>query len=209
MVSLGSILIVLLLLASENGLRKANGYVAGYVLTYTIVGMLVVATGASQFASCGSLALAASFVKLGLGGLFLGVALRRLLTRDAPLAQASLALLFQREVSVTRTFAVGSIAPLINLKNLVIYLYAASLVSVRRPPGLMAPLHILAITLVFCSTTILPVFASAIAPGPTRLALGRLRTGLELHGRAIAILLLSAFGALFMAQAVIDLIHLS
>lgn len=209
MVSVGSILIVLLLLASENGLRKANGYVAGYVLTYTIVGVLVVATGAAPFASRGSLALAASLLKLGLGGLFLGVALRRLLTRAAPLAGAPLALLSRREVTAARTFAVGSIAPLINLKNLVIYVYAASLVNVRRPPELITGLHILAITLVFCSTTILPVFASAVAPGHTRLALGRIRVGLERHGRAIAVLLFGAFGALFMAQAVTDLIHLT
>jgi threonine/homoserine/homoserine lactone efflux protein len=207
MVSVGSILIVILLLSAENGFRKASCYVLGYVMTYAVIGCFIVAIGSQKPTTLPPvIAFAIPTIKIFIGAVFIYSGGRSLFGDNHSIGPKVTALLKHRKVTLVRIFAVGCLASLINIKNLVIFIYAISLIAVSRPNDPLTGVYVVIITSVFCSTVILPVLATALAPNATRIALAQVRARLERHGRLTSTLILGCFGGLFVAQGAMGLV---
>lgn len=201
MISVGSIAIVLFLLACENGLSKARGYVVGYTLTYAAIGGGIIAASPDHGGQeAGRATALVSIVHIGAGLLFLSILAFRLLRRAETRSSLTVQFLTGSDVTFARAFGIGVIAPVINIKNLAIFAYAVSFIGVVRMNLVQVTFSILAVTLVFCSTVILPVVAYAAAPVRSANLFAALRRWLEAHSAVISNLVLCTVGLLFLFQ---------
>lgn len=205
LLSVGSILIVLLLLSTAQGLRKSFAYYLGYSLSYLTIGALFVLIGGRFHAGGGSQragALLGSSLFVVLGVLFLFFALRRWRTRppkDAVLPRWLTALDRTRPLKL---FGFGVMIPVLNFKNLAIYLSAASTIPGNGLTVLETTFVLVAIVLTFSAAVLFPIILFALVSERALPLLEAMKRGLTRHNRTLGIVLLTLFGVIFLVRGI-------
>ena len=202
LMSVGSILVVLLLLGSKGGLRKASAYFAGYAGGYILIGWTAVFVGERLMAASASaprLGWVVPAVSIGLGALFIAVGLNKLWRGE----QSSTPPKFFAALdgmSTPRVFGLGAMITVINPKNLAIYLSAVSVVVSSNLLRTHKVVAIVGVALFFCLAVLCPLLLFAVMSERAVPWLASLRRKLEDNSRRVAITMLLVFGSIFAAR---------
>lgn len=201
MVSVGSILIVLLLLSTKHGPRNAKAYTGGYILAYACIGMVTFIVGQKVTVSGGGGgSYIGSILYALMGCLFLFFAVKRW---RSPASKDDGPPKFLQKLHAfepKKSFTFGLMISCLNFKNLAIFLSAVSTLSAVRMSLLEGGLSVVLITIVFCSTLILPIGIYYLIPERSEELLGKMKRGLEEHSRMLSIVILTLFGVLFLLK---------
>lgn len=205
LLSVGSILIVLLLLSTAHGLRKGLAYYLGYSGSYLAIGTLFVLVGGRFHAGGdgrGGGALLGSSLFVILGALFLFFALRR--WRTPPPEVAALPRWFTAldQAMPRKVFRIGAMVAALNFKNLAIYLSAVAVIPGKGLSVLEIAFVLAAIVLTFCAGVLFPVVLFALFSERAMPLLQAMRRGLTRHNHKLSLVLFTLFGALFLARGI-------
>lgn len=197
--SVGSILIVLLLLSSQRGASVASSYVLGYCAGYLSVGVLLLFV--SQQATTLSLSNTAfSSVMLALGGLLLFFAFRSWRKEEA---QEGGWISFFDAISVKKSILFGFAVALLNVKNLALFLSSLSFLLASRLAINEGLLVLLSIVGVFCFGVYLPLVLYLLFPERSAALLRWMREWLASKKRALSVGILLFFGLLFSGRGLL------
>jgi threonine/homoserine/homoserine lactone efflux protein len=205
--SVGSITIVILLLLSDQGWRNGLAYMAGYLGSYTLIGVSVVIVGYTAVENGSEepgLFLPILFTILG----FVLLWLTQRNWRKPPSENEESPRLFAVIDNITpqKAFGFGALVTVINFKNLAIFLSA---VSVSLVSDLLLPAKIviaLLVALVFCTSVIVPVFIYVAFPRQADRQLNWIKNTLENHRRPIGIWVPLIFGLIFLIRGLTGLL---
>ncbi len=206
--SVGSVLMVLVVLASAGGLKKAFAYYCGLLGGYVLIGWLVTGISARvrDSASRGEPSQVGAWVMLVLGSVLLLFGTRTLLRRPkTPEAPPKIFTMLDG-MSALRLVGFGAMISVINVKNLAIYLSAVSIVVEGELPTPESMLVIVAAAFVFCLVVLVPIGLFAISAERARPVLARFRTLLETHRRVLSLVAMFGFGSVFVGRGVLGIL---
>lgn len=206
MLSFGSILIILLLLSTTNGLRKAFAYFSGYSLSYLLIGIITLLIGARMQVGAsdakGGGSWTSAIIWTLLGGLFLFFGLRKWRNPPKEDAKPPKWLTSLDQMSAPKIFRVGAMVAAINFKNLAIYLSA---VSVLLSSGLIFAKNLLllvVLVLVFCASVLAPILLYLVLKQRANPILQAFKRGLETHNHTVMLFMLLVFGSFFFLRGI-------
>ncbi|MDP3274779.1 MAG: GAP family protein [Deltaproteobacteria bacterium] len=208
--SFGSILLVLLLLSSQKGLKKALAYYAGYFGGYSLVGLLAMQARAFLQRSSGDASSGSHkglWLSIAFGCLLLYFARQQLRTpKDAP---TQLPKFFDTldQLSASRVFALGLMISFVNFKNLTIYLSAITVVIESGSPAVQIAPSIVVVAFVFCLAVLSPIVLFAVFAKRALPWLASLKRWLEANQRTVTITMMSLFGTALLLRGVYGLIQ--
>ena len=194
-VSIGSIMIVILLLISDKGWRNGLGYMLGYVSAYTVIGISVVVLSYNYTTSetpSDNPNLMMPILLILMGCLLLWLTQRN--WRKEPTTEESKSprlFAILDKITPIRAFLFGAVVSTINIKNLAIFLSAVSVLLVSDLVLSSKIVIVLLDVLVFCASVIVPVAIYLLFPATAEERLTSLKHTLE------SIRALSAFGYRF------------
>lgn len=201
--SVGSIMLVILLLISDRGWRNGLAYMTGYVAAYTLIGIAAVFVGYRSEGNGGQgTGLAVSALLIVLGSVLVWLSARN--WRKPILENEESPRIFALVDGITppRALAFGGLVSVVNVKNLAIFLSAISVVLVSGLPLPTKYLLVLPVVLVFCLAVIIPVLIYLSFPARAGERLGRLKDALESNSRSIGIWAPLIFGLIFLARGI-------
>jgi len=199
-VSVGQILVVLLLLSSDGGLRKASAYAAGMGAALLVIGEATLLIGSQVGTTESDGPGATAWVSLILGALLLAFAVRTWRTPptdDPPRPKVFEAL---DGASATRLLGFGAFIGVVNVKNLAIYLTAVDAVRAGQMGLVPSAASVALVTFVFCLYLVGPISVYVVGGARARPALAWLRGALERNYRAVLIGVMTVFGLAFLAR---------
>ncbi len=202
-VSVGSITIVILFLLSEGGTRVGLGYAAGYTLSYTVIGVLVVMLGyRASTQGDGEPNQFLPILFIGLGLLLLYFTLRN--WRKGPQESNDPPRIFQfiDKFNTLKAFGFGLAIGVINFKNLAIFLSAISVVLVSTLLISQKIIITLLVVLVFCTSVIVPVLIAVVFPQQAEGKLGWIKQAIDTRRYQIGIWVPLVFGVLFILRGI-------
>jgi threonine/homoserine/homoserine lactone efflux protein len=199
------IAVILMLLSPRAGgasLGYLLGWIAGIVLTTTVVALLVGATAESGDEAGPSTATAVILMLLGVGCLALAFGQWR--ARPKPGAHAALPAWMASIDNVTpvKATGLGFLLSALNPKNLAMCVAAGAVVA---GGGLSAGQNVLAVaifTLVAASTVLVPVVGYLVAKERMAPVLTNLRTWLEQNNATVMAILLLVIGAVLIGKGI-------
>jgi hypothetical protein len=205
--SIGAILLILLLLSSANGLKKASAFFFAYAFTYSVIGTVTVVVG-EQMQNAGAEEApsnAGSWAALGAGCLLLFFAFR---TWRKPAGEHKKPRIFEKidQISATKLFAFGLFVPCVNFKNLALFLSAVSIVAGAALPIEHAFAMVLAVVFVFCAGVMTPIVLFALGRKRAEPLLARFRDFLERNNRVVTMSVMTLFGSGFLIRAAYGLL---
>ncbi|HEY7030483.1 MAG TPA: GAP family protein [Thermomicrobiales bacterium] len=203
------IIIVLLLLSSQNGLARAGAFVAGATAVRLgqgiVLGALFAAADAAEGEDGGTSPVAVTLL-LALGTLMLVSAARSWLKEDDPDAPPPKWMALLDSLTPLKAFGLGAALLLIGAKPWVFTLSAIGVISeadLSRAQNIVAYLfYVLAAQ----SLLLVAVGAYAVAPKRSAPILASAKTWLEAHNRQITIAVSVVFGALFVYKGIAGLL---
>lgn len=209
-VSIGSIMIVILLLISDKGWRNGLGYMLGYVSAYTVIGISVVVLSYNYTTSetpSDNPNLMMPILLILMGCLLLWLTQRN--WRKEPTTEESkpprlFAIL--DKITPIRAFLFGAVVSTINIKNLAIFLSAVSVLLVSDLVLSTKIVIVLLDVLVFCASVIVPVAIYLLFPATAEERLTSLKHTLESYSRPISIWIPLVFGLIFLFRGLTGLI---
>ena len=207
--SIGSILIVLLLLSARGGATKAAAYCAGYCGGYLVMGTGLLVLG-HRLAETTPVTAAepnnvGPTVAIVLGGLLLFFGLKRWRQPPAPDAPPPRLFAHLDQLTAPKALGFGLLVTVINLKNLAIFLSAiAILAEARLPLGQSLPAGV-AVTAVFTGAVLAPLIVYALLRERADPWLSALRRFLERNSRPLTIGVMLLFGAVFLLRGLFAL----
>jgi len=207
--AVGSVALVTALLATERGRANALGYQFGYLGAYAAIGLAVVGADANVAAwTSGEAGRAGPILVTLLGAVFVVLGLRTALRgrrTSEPLDVARRPGLLDR-ATPGRSFALGVMVALVNVKNLALFLTA---IAVLQASDLTAGQRLAAVPLVattFCLGVFVPLAIDLAAPARSARLLAGLRRGIDRQGRLLATWLPIVVGLVFVARGVRGLV---
>ena len=205
MSSLGSALMVLLLLNREAGPGSAFAFATGYFGSYLSIGALGVFFGAGLLESRQDAAPSpgGAIVACVLGVLLLTLAVQQ--WRTPPSGEPPPFMAKLDEFGPLKAFAVGALIPAINLKNLAIYLPAVAVLAAASMPPLEAGLGLVSTTVVFCGAMLTPVLIYVVLPRRSAQWLGAIRRWIETNSHKVARVILPLIGSALLAKGTYSL----
>ncbi|HFE44432.1 MAG TPA: hypothetical protein ENJ18_02915 [Nannocystis exedens] len=203
--SFGSILLVIVLLSSKGGLKKASAYVAGYGGTYLLVGLV-------WFAALGQGGVLADdpsgqgqvvgWAKLALGLLLLGIGVRTWQKGPDPEAEPGSAMLQKLDaMSWPGLFGAGVLIVVVNVKNAAVFLSALSLLAQAKLEIVARTVALSALVAVFSGVLVLPIVLVVLFRRRAMPWLQASRRWIEGSMRPLSIAVALLFGALFVGSA--------
>lgn len=200
-VSVGSITIVILFLLSERGRRVGVGYAAGYMLSYSLIGVVVVLLGyrANQQGG-GEPGLFLPILFMCLGTLLLYLGMRN--WRKGPMETHKPPRIFEfiDNFTALKAFGFGLAISIINFKNLAFFLSGISVILVSALLLSEKIIVTLLVVLAFCSAVLAPVLISFLFPHQAEEKLGWIKTTIDRYRYQIGIWLPLVFGVLFVVR---------
>jgi len=209
--SVGSIAITLLLLLSEDGRLKGLAYVLGYVLAYSLIGLGVIVFG-SEFQQSEnerqSLSFSVVSLVFGIILIFLGIKnwIKARKKEDKSTNQSIALLNSIDKMNWPKVFVGGMLISVINVKNLMLFLSAISIVYLNNFSFYFKIINVLAVTLVFCLTVILPVIITFLFPQKSKKILESTKQFLEAKRTSIGVFVPIVFGLFFVFNALFKLL---
>lgn len=208
-VSVGSITLVILLLISDKGWRNGLGYMLGYTIAYSLVGMAIITLGFNATAdNANEPSMAGPILFIVMGGLLLWMTIRNWRKPAADPADNTPPRLFTFVDKTTplKAFAFGAMVSVVNFKNLAIFLSAVSVVHLSNLDLSFKIVNVLLVALVFCLSVIIPVLIYVLFPKRSDEFLNWIKQYLETNSRAIGIWLPLVFGLLFLIKGITGLL---
>ncbi|MCK6513034.1 GAP family protein [Myxococcota bacterium] len=198
--SVGSILIVLLLLSSQRGAWVASSYVFGYCAGYLSLGG-VLWLASQRTAALSVSKTVSSSVLIGLGGLLLFFAFRSW-KKEASEEKPSFFSFFDA-ISPQKSAFFGFLVALLNVKNLALFLSSLSFLLASHLAINEGLVVLFSIVLVFCFGVYLPLFVYLLFPKRSAAFLAWMRWWLEAKKRALSIGVLLFFGVIFSGRGLL------
>ena len=193
--SVGIVLLVLILLGTPDGLRKAGIFSAGWLGTHVLVGWAACLLGSRMDGGGG----ASGWLSVGLGLVLLALAAHKTHAMRKPTTGPGFLARMDR-LSLLQVAALGVVVPIANLKNLAIFLTAVAALMQEDLAPVRLGMGVLAVSIVFCVVPMLPALAAWAFPGASARVLAILRARLQQHGDWLALGILVGFGLLFLAR---------
>ena len=211
LLSIGSILIVLLLLSSVGGLKKALSYYAGYFGGYLTIGFvgLMVSEALLSDASAGggdSQSMVTPIISLIMGTLMLTFGFRKWRSPKEESPEPPKLFAKLDSMSAPKIMAFGAAITFINFKNLAIYLSAVSIVLEGGLAFQQQAVSIVAVAFVFCLGVISPILLFLAIAERAMPLLQSFKAYLERNNRTLAITAFSLFGTIFFSRGVMGLL---
>lgn len=203
--SVGSILIVLVLLSSQKGLVNGFAYVSGYFINYLFIGFLAILFDRA-LDSIVIPDIIPHVILMVLGVLFLSIAAGQVRNIKKPSGPKWLNKI--DNLPPSKAFRFGALVAVINFKNLSIYLSAIAVLLTGRLTLRENSIGILLVALLFCSSVFLPVILRVLLRKKSEKWLSYLRHWLQKYGVHIGIIILLLFGSLFFIKGLIKIIHI-
>lgn len=192
----GTILITLMLLATDGGGRKAGAMWAGYATGLTVVGLIALSLGAGDTPQSDRTGeVQPAFVILGSLLIFFAVRTWRSNKEDA----GPIRFLKKLDgVRASKMAAFGLAGSLINVKNLALFIAALTpLMNLDGNTLSKAPI-VVGCVLVFTSASAGPIVLFMVGRSRVQPVLLRARQALERNKRRVTLVLLPLFGVLFL-----------
>ena len=207
--SVGSIMLTLLFLGSQNGFLKGLSYVGGYFGGYALIGTGELASGLSMApGKNGSSASYSGYIYAALGALFLFFAVKKWRTDPGQKEEPPKFFATIDEMRPLKALFFGAMVSVLNFKNLAIFLSAVSEIAVGELNFVTGVAAMLLADLVFCSALFFPLLVYLAIPSRSAALLGGMKQMLEDHNRTITIVLLSLFGVIFLYRGFLTLGYL-
>lgn len=208
-VSVGSITLVILLLISDKGWRNGLGYMLGYTIAYSLIGVTVVSVGFSTTNNNpGESSIVAPILFTIMGTLLFWITLHNWRKPEIKAEDKTPPRLFAFVDKTTppKAFGFGMLVSVINFKNLAIFLSAISVVHLSDLDLSYKIINALLVALVFCLSVIVPVLIYVLFSKRSDELLNWIKQSLEANSRAIGIWLPLAFGLLFLIRGITGLL---
>lgn len=205
--SAGSIMIVILLLISNQGWHNGLAYTLSYVGGYTLIGLSAVLLGANMAGNgSGNGGIVSSVLLIIFGTLLLGVT-RRNWRKPATEGTGNLRLFTIVDgITPPKAFAFGAAVTVINFKNLAIFLSAVSVLLLSDLPLPSQIGIVLLVVLVFCASVIVPILIYVAFPEEANERLNWIKQTLEKYSRPIGIWVPLLFGLIFLTRGITGLL---
>jgi threonine/homoserine/homoserine lactone efflux protein len=208
-VSVGSITLVILLLISDKGWRNGLGYMLGYTISYSLIGIAVVLVGYNETKNNTrdpGIFLPVLFIILGT--VLIGITLRnwRKPAVEPANKPPSRLFAFVDKTTPPKAFAFGAMVSVVNFKNLAIFLSAISVVHLSGLDLTFKIVISVLVALVFCLSVIVPVLIYVLFPKRSNELLNWIKQSLETNSRAIGIWLPLVFGLIFLIRGITGLL---
>lgn len=198
--SLGAVLMVLMLLNREAGPGSAFAFGLGYCGVYTAIASLAV-FGAKDLlearADAGPSPLA-SLALCVLGVLLMLLAIKQWRTPASDEAPAWLAQI--DSFTPGKALGVGLLIPLINFKNLAIFLPAVAVLAAAPLTTVEAIVGVIAVPMVFCGAMLTPLLLYLVLPRRAARTLAALRRWVEAHSHTVTRVVLPVIATLLLVK---------
>ena len=188
---------VILMLISRRAHWNSIGFFAGWAIGLIAIGAIVLAFGGASSSGDGGASTASGLVKLGLGGVFIVLAVRQWgrRPREGRLMSTPPWMAGLDRFSVQKAFALGLALSAINPKNLGLTIAAASTIAAADLSS-GDEISVFAVFLVVgCSTVAAPTAYFAVAGKQAREGLERMKTWLIAHSSIVMTVLLTLIAA--------------
>ena len=188
---------VILMLISRRAQWNSIAFFGGWALGLAAVGAIVLSFGGASSSADGGASTASGLVRLGLGGVFIVLAVRQWGRRPRPghLLATPAWLAGIDRFNVLKAFALGLALAAINPKNLGLTVVAASTIAAADLTS-ADEISVFAIFLVVgCSTVAAPTVYFAVAGKRARSGLESLKTWLVAHSSIVMTVLLILIAA--------------
>ncbi len=205
LLAFGSLMLVILLLISEGGIKSAIGYSGGYVLGYLIIGFLVITINKSISGTGGERPNVFSFLQVVLGVLLMFISFRNY-KKPYNESGENRFLRIVDKMTPRRAFGFGMAVTVINFKNLALFLAAISVVAFSNIPYSVQILLLPVIVGVFCLSVIAPILVYLIYQNEGKAILTRFRGYLETNSRSISIWGPLLFGTLLLLRGGLEIL---
>ena len=208
-VSVGSITLVILLLISDRGWRNGLGYMLGYTIAYSLIGLAVITLGFNATANnSGEPSIVGPILFTVMGTLLLWITQRNWRKPETkPEDQTPPRLFtFVDKTTPLKAFAFGAMISVINFKNLAIFMSAVSVVHLSNLDLSFKIINVLLVAFVFCLSVIIPVLIYVLFPQRSDEVLNWIKQSIETHSRSIGIWLPLVFGLIFLFRGITGLL---
>jgi threonine/homoserine/homoserine lactone efflux protein len=198
-----------LLLISDKGWRNGLGYMLGYTIAYSLIGVTVVSVGFSTTNNnSGESSIVAPILFTVMGTLLLWITFRNWRKPEIKAEDKTPPRLFAFVDKTTppKAFAFGVMISVVNFKNLAIFLSAVSVVHLSNLDLSFKIINVLLVALVFCLSVIIPVLIYVLFPKRSNELLNWIKQSLETNSRAIGIWLPLVFGLIFLIRGITGLL---
>jgi threonine/homoserine/homoserine lactone efflux protein len=187
--------------ARSNGIAFTVGWVAGLTIVGTIV---LLASSGNATQSSGAPATWTSVLKLGLGALFLALAVRAWRGRPRPGEEAEMPRWMARIDTFTggKMLGLGALLSGLNPKNLALTVAAASTIAQTDIPGGREATALAVFILIGSLTIVAPVVIYFAMGTKAKAILDELRVFMAAHNGAIMTVLLLVLGAKLIGEAI-------
>lgn len=195
-VAVGVILLTLVLLSTPRGLTKAASFWTAYTAGYAGIGVVALLLGERVQSDGEGGGRAGVWASLVVGGLMLTIAFR---TWRKPAGEVGPPKIFERldKLTARRLFLFGLFVPLINFKNMAIFLSAVSILVTAKLSPAQSFASLAAVVFLFTAGVLTPIVLFAVGRARAEPLLARFRAALERNTRPITIGVLTLFGSVF------------
>jgi len=206
LLSVGSIILVILLLLTDRGWRNGLGYALGYISAYSLIGVSVVLLGyGAAKKSANEPSLFFPILLLVFGTLLLSLAFRNWRKPVSEKQEEPLFFSIVDNITPPKAFGFGAMVSVINFKNLALFLTSTSVVVLSELPITQKIITALLIVLVFCLSVIIPVAIYLSFPKRAKEMLDGIKEFLNRKSRPIGIYAPLIFGIIFLTKGILDL----
>ena len=208
-VSVGSITLVILLLISDKGWRNGLGYMLGYTISYSLIGIAVILVGFNATDNNPGepgIFLPILFIILGTVLLWLTQRNWRKPAIEPENKPPSRLFAFIDKTTPPKAFAFGAMVSVVNFKNLAIFLSAISVVHLSSLDLTFKLVNSVLVALVFCLSVIIPVLIYVLFPKRSNEILNWIKQTIETKSRAIGIWVPLVFGLIFLLRGITQLL---
>ena len=206
LLSVGTITLVILLLISDRGWRNGLGYALGYISTYTLIGISAVVFGyRTAENNTGEPSLFLPILLMFLGTLLLWLALRNWRKPVSEEQEGPRFFSIVDKITPLKALGFGAMIPVINFKNLALFLTALSVVILSDLLIAEKIIITLLVVLVFCLSVIVPVAIYVVFPKGAKDILNSIKQFLNRNSRPIGIWAPLVFGLLILIKGITEL----
>lgn len=204
----GPVLVVLLLLATRDDMRRAVAYTLGYGLGYGVIGGIALLAGpylGSSPAAGGSSGSITPIISMGLGGVLLFFGIRMVRRGPSKAAERPRFLTMFDTLSTARAFGFGALMSVMLFQNLGIFMMSVAIVVEGGLPLGSAVLVVVLMVAFFCSPCVVPLVLRGLFAERGRRWLGAMKRFLDRHHRIITMTAMFVMGSSLVLRGLVAL----
>ncbi|ASG67797.1 hypothetical protein CDV26_04805 [Francisella halioticida] len=196
--SIGSIVLVLLLLISNQSIRQALTFVLGYIFGYSFIGIIYVYIG-SKFVKDGNLIPSRFFVIIGVLLVYIGI--KNFFKKKQDKQKEAKIFKLIRRLTAKKAFIFGSLITVINIKNLAIFISIVSVVNNIEARVFLKISIVIIDICIFCLAMIILICIRIILRNLATNILVKIKIWIDKNSVQIVIFFTVLFGLYFIFKA--------